>query len=81
MRLPLDRRQQAFFCDDYLAYLDLMAPWSAAHRVEVWCYCRMPNHVHLIAVPATEDGAPSERRTVVLRGGSTFAARSRGFRR
>jgi putative transposase len=24
--------------------------------VEIWAYCLMPNHVHLIAVPKTEDG-------------------------
>ena len=24
--------------------------------VEVWAYCLMPNHVHLIAVPRSEDG-------------------------
>jgi putative transposase len=25
-------------------------------RVEIWAYCLMPNHVHLIAVPKSEDG-------------------------
>jgi hypothetical protein len=24
--------------------------------VETWRYCLMPNHVHLIGVPKTEDG-------------------------
>ncbi|MDY7033785.1 MAG: transposase [Thermodesulfobacteriota bacterium] len=24
--------------------------------MEIWAYCLMPNHVHLIAVPASEDG-------------------------
>jgi len=23
---------------------------------EIWCYCLMPNHVHLIVVPSDEDG-------------------------
>src|SRR5207245_711623 len=42
--------------DDYTAYLDLMAHWCAACKVEVWAYCLMPNHVHLIAVPQSADG-------------------------
>ncbi|PLX95311.1 MAG: transposase [Desulfuromonas sp.] len=52
-----NRRQQTFFCDDdYQAYLDLMAEWCHRYKVEIWAWCLMPNHVHLIAVPETEDG-------------------------
>lgn len=52
-----NRRQQTFFCDaDYHAYLALMAEWCAKYRVAIWGWCLMPNHVHLIAVPETEDG-------------------------
>ncbi len=32
-----------------------MAEWCARCGVEVWAYCLMPNHVHLIAVPQSED--------------------------
>ena len=47
-----NRRQQTFFSDDdYRAYLNLMAEWCAKQGVEVWAYCLMPNHVHLIVVP------------------------------
>ncbi len=47
-----NRRQQTFFSDDdYRAYLDLMAEGCAKQDVEVWAYCLMPNHVHLIVVP------------------------------
>ena len=47
-----NRRQQTFFGDeDYSAYLELMADWCEERSVEIWCYCLMPNHVHLIAVP------------------------------
>ena len=47
-----NRRQQTFFNDeDYQTYLDLMAEWCGRFDVEVWAYCLMPNHVHLIAVP------------------------------
>jgi putative transposase len=51
-----NRRQQTFFCDDdYAAYVELMADWCHERGVEVWAYCLMPNHVHLIAVPRSED--------------------------
>lgn len=52
-----NRRQQTFFSDDdYRAYLDLMSEWCRRCRVALWAYCLMPNHVHLVAVPKSEDG-------------------------
>ncbi len=52
-----NRRQQTFFCeDDYSAYIKLMAQWCHKYQVEIWSWCLMPNHVHLIAVPHTEEG-------------------------
>jgi len=52
-----NRRQQTFFCaEDYAVYLELMAEWCRRCGVEVWAYCLMPNHVHLIAVPTSEEG-------------------------
>lgn len=52
-----NRRQEPFFRDDdYQAYPDLMAESCGQHKVEVWGYCLMPNHVHLIVVPKSEDG-------------------------
>ncbi len=33
----------------------MMAEWSNRCGVEIWAYCLMPNHVHLIAVPDNED--------------------------
>lgn len=52
-----NRRQQTFFCaEDYQAYLALMEDWCRSCAVEVWAYCLMPNHVHVIAVPDSEDG-------------------------
>lgn len=48
---------ETFFCaGDYQAYLDLMAEWCGKLGVSVWCYCLMPNHTHIIAVPETEEG-------------------------
>lgn len=52
-----NRRQQTFFEDgDFALYRDLLAEgawWSGA---AVWAYCLMPNHVHVIVVPADSDG-------------------------
>ncbi len=48
---------ETVFCDeDYQTYLALMAEWCRKFGVSVWCYCLMPNHIHLIAVPETEEG-------------------------
>ncbi|MGB2823526.1 MAG: transposase, partial [Phycisphaerae bacterium] len=52
-----NRRQKTFFSvGDYSAYLELLAEWCGKCGVEVWAYCLMPNHVHLVVVPATADG-------------------------
>jgi putative transposase len=49
-----NRRQPTFFSDaDYLVYLHLAAEAFREARVEVWAYCLMPNHIHLIATPPT----------------------------
>jgi putative transposase len=51
-----NRRQQTFFNEgDYRAYLELMREWSIRHGLRVWSYCLMPNHVHLILVPPSEE--------------------------
>jgi putative transposase len=50
-----NRRQTTFFqTGDYEYYKRLLSEWSATRGVEIWAYCLMPNHVHLIAVPSTE---------------------------
>ena len=52
-----NRRQPTFFNDgDYAAYLGLMAERCRERGVEIWSYCLIPNHVHLITVSSTEDG-------------------------
>jgi putative transposase len=42
--------------DDYALYRDLLAAHCRAAAVEVWAWCLMPNHVHLILVPSDRDG-------------------------
>jgi putative transposase len=52
-----NRRERTFFEDgDYALYLDLLAQAAGRHGVEIWSYCLMPNHVHIIAVPRDGDG-------------------------
>ncbi|WP_225206060.1 transposase [Novosphingobium huizhouense] len=46
------RRERTFFEDgDYALYLDLLSEGAFRYGVEVWSYCLMPNHVHIVAVP------------------------------
>jgi putative transposase len=50
-------RARTFFEDsDYALYRDLLAENCRAASVEVWAWCLMPNHVHLILVPSDPDG-------------------------
>jgi len=52
-----NRRQKTFFNDDdYRMYIQLMAEWCLRCGVEIWAYCLMTNHVHLVAVPESEAG-------------------------
>jgi len=52
-----NRRQKTFFCgDDYRYYIELLSIYSKEYGTEVWAYCLMPNHVHLVMVPSEEDG-------------------------
>ncbi len=48
-----NRKQQTFFADgDYRLYLSLLKRRCEDQSVALWAYCLMPNHVHLILVPA-----------------------------
>lgn len=52
-----NRREPVFFEDgDYVLYKRLLAEAAERAGTSVLAYCLMPNHVHLILVPSTEDG-------------------------
>jgi putative transposase len=52
-----NRRMNVFFDDDdYQTYKELLARNCREAAVQVWGYCLMPNHVHLILVPERADG-------------------------
>ncbi len=48
-----NRRETGFFSDDdYRAYIDFIAASVHVAGSEVWAWCGMPNHLHMIIVPA-----------------------------
>ena len=52
-----NRGQRTFFEEgDYALYRDLLAESSARAQTQIWAYCQMPNHVHVILVPSDEEG-------------------------
>lgn len=52
-----NHRLKTFFCDDdYRYYIELLSTYTKGYGTEVWAYCLMPNHVHLVMVPREEDG-------------------------
>ena len=51
-----NRKQRTFFrTADYRAYMRFVAQAKADTGVEIWAYCLMPNHVHLVVLPREED--------------------------
>src|SRR3989338_5727773 len=51
-----NRRQNVFFKpDDKQAYLDILRLQAKFFGLEIWAYCLMDNHVHLIVAPKNEE--------------------------
>ncbi len=51
-----NRRQNVFFNEkDKQTYMNILKEESTSHDLEIWAYCLMDNHIHLIAVPRKED--------------------------
>ncbi len=51
------RRMQVFLSeDDYRLYTRILGNQARRHALDIWAYCLMPNHVHLIVVPSGEQG-------------------------
>ena len=50
-----NNRAIVFFDDeDRQTYLKLLAVYAEKHHFQIWAYCLMNNHIHLLAVPETE---------------------------
>ncbi len=52
-----NRREEIFLTDeDRQVYLTWVTDYAQQHGVDLLGYCLMPNHVHLVAVPSTDEG-------------------------
>jgi putative transposase len=52
-----NRRGPTFFEDaDYRLYRDLLGGAASKAKAEIWAYCLMPNHVHVVVTPSDEEG-------------------------
>ena len=52
-----NRREKVFFTDDdRQTYLSWLREYAEKHGVDILAYCLMTNHIHLVALPTTEDG-------------------------
>lgn len=59
------------------AYLDLLHKYSNEFGIEIVAYCLMPNHVHIVLVPARADGMHRALKAVHGR----YAQRVNGLRK
>jgi putative transposase len=41
---------------DYLAYIGILRTFSQKYQLEIWAWCLMPDHLHLLAVPHNAAG-------------------------
>jgi REP element-mobilizing transposase RayT len=76
-----NRREAIFFEEgDRAIYLDLLAEQAARYEVQVWAYCLVPNHVHLMLVSAQADRLDWRwaRRTEASPTSSTLVGAGRG---
>lgn len=58
--------RQAVFVEanDYNHYLHWLAQFAVKYGLEIWAYCLMPNHVHLVGVPRQADSLSRTLHTV-----------------
>lgn len=62
-----DRRTVFTEADDYLRYRDWLSLYAVKFGLDVWAWCLMPNHVHIIGVPTNEDALSRTFNTVHMR--------------
>jgi putative transposase len=60
--------RQAVFTDqeDYSLFLDILVRCAPRDELEIWAYCLMPNHVHLVGVPQRQDSLARTFHTVQM---------------
>ena len=59
-----DRRTVFAEADDYLHYREWLARSARKFGLDIWAWCLMPNHVHIIGVPTNEDAMSRTFNTV-----------------
>lgn len=61
--------RQTVFSDaaDYAKYLDFLSQYAPPCDLEIWAYCLMPNHVHLVCVPQQPDSLARTLHTVHMK--------------
>ena len=77
-----NRREPVFFgAEDYRLYRRLIAAAARRAGAQIWAYCLMPNHVHLIVTPADRMGCgrPSPKRTAATPVPSTLGSNGRAI--
>lgn len=75
-----NRREEVFFTDtDRAYYLEWLKNYSVRYEVDVLAYCLMTNHIHLVLVPATEQGLQQVLKPLHMRY-AQYINRSRGWK-
>ncbi len=68
-----NRREDVFYTDeDREIYLEWLKEYCSKHKVEILAYCLMSNHIHLVALPKTEDGLQSVLKPLHMRYAQRF---------
>jgi putative transposase len=61
-------RENVFFTEeDRQVYLSWLRQCCEKHRVDILAYCLMTNHIHLVAVPARQEGLQAVLRPLHMR--------------
>jgi putative transposase len=51
--------------DDHNVYLSVVNKYATEYGVEIWSYCLMTNHVHLVLVPGRPQGSARQCGTAI----------------
>ena len=75
-----NRREDVFFADaDRTAYLGWLREYAEKYAVDILAYCLMTNHVHLVAMPATEDGLQQTLKPLHMRYAQEAKRKGQGY--
>ena len=58
--------------EDYLRYRAWLRKYSRKYGLDIWAYCLMTNHVHLVCVPNGEDSLAKAFNTLHMRYSQSF---------